>query len=81
MKIDRWLGGWSPRGVTPIFSHICRLCPLFRVQNLEFQYFLGFSEKGIFFGGMRTLWIFFFFWGGGGHHKKRIGFSGHFYEI
>ena len=32
-------------GGTLIFSHICRLGPLFWVQNSEFQYFLGFSEK------------------------------------
>ena len=47
-----------------IFSHIRRLGPFFWVQNSEFQYFLGFSEKIIFFGGMKILWIFFW-----GHHK------------
>ena len=47
-------------GVTLIFSHIRRLGPFFGVQNSEFQYFLGFSEKLIFFGGMKILWIF---WG------------------
>ena len=31
----------------------------FGVQNSEFQYFLGFSEKLIFFGSMKILWIFF----------------------
>ena len=46
-------------GGTLIFSHICRLGPFFGVQNSEFQYFLGFSEKFIFFGGMKILWIFF----------------------
>ena len=51
-------------GVTLIFSHIRRLGPFFWVQNSEFQYFLGFSEKLTFFGGMKILWIFF-----GGHHK------------
>ena len=32
-------------GGTLIFSHIRRLGPFFWVQNSEFQYFLGFSEK------------------------------------
>ena len=44
-------------GGTLIFSHIRRLGPLFWVQNSEFQYFFGFSEKLLFF---------FFFGGGGG---------------
>ena len=43
---------------------IRRLGPFFWVQNSEFQYFLGFSEKLLFFWGMKILWIFF-----GGHHK------------
>ena len=34
------------------------------VQNFEFQYFWGFSEKLIFFRGMKILWKFF-----RGHHK------------
>ena len=38
-------GGWG----TLIFSRIRRLWLFFGVQNYEFQYFLGFSEKGIFF--------------------------------
>ena len=39
-------GSYHPRGGgTQIFSHIHRLCPFFWVQNSEFQYFLGFSEK------------------------------------
>ena len=50
------LTGVTPRGGggggTMIFSHIRRLGPFFWVQNSEFQYFLGFSEKLIFFGGM-----------------------------
>ena len=38
--------GCYPRGgVTLIFSHIRRLGLFFWVQNSEFQYFLGFSEK------------------------------------
>ena len=47
-----------------MFSHIRRLGPFFGVQNSEFQYFCGVSEKLIFFGGMKILWIFL-----GGHHK------------
>ena len=38
-------------GGTLIFSHIRRLGPFFGVQNSEFQYFFGFSEKLIFFFG------------------------------
>ena len=34
-----------PRGGTLIFSRIRRLGPFFWVQNSEFQYFWGFSEK------------------------------------
>ena len=37
------LGGGG--GGTLIFSHIRRLSLLFWVQNSEFQYFFGFSEK------------------------------------
>ena len=37
-------------GGTLIFSYIRRLEPFFWFQNFEFQYFLGFSEKIIFFG-------------------------------
>ena len=33
------------QGGTLIFSYICRLGSFFGVQNFEFQYFLGFSEK------------------------------------
>ena len=51
-------------GCTLIFSHIRRLRLFLGVQNSEFQYFFGFSEKLIFFGGMMILWIFW-----GGHHK------------
>ena len=36
--------------MTLIFLYIHRLGSLFWVQNFEFQYFLGFSEKWIFFG-------------------------------
>ena len=55
------------QGGTLIFSHIRRLGPFVWVQNSEFQYFFGFSEKLFFFwggGGVKILWIFF-----GGHHK------------
>ena len=51
--------GIRPRGGTLIFSRIRRLGPFFWVQNSEFQYFFGFSEKLIFFRGMKILWIFF----------------------
>ena len=37
-------------GGTLIFSYIRRLGPFFGVQNFEFRYFMGFSEKNIFFG-------------------------------
>ena len=58
-------GGVCARGGgTLIVSHIRRLGPFFWVQNSEFRYFWGFSEKLIFFGGMKILWIFFW-----GHHK------------
>ena len=52
------------QGGTLIFSHIRRLGLFFWVQNSDFQYFFGFSEKRIYFGGMMILWIFL-----GGHHK------------
>ena len=54
----------NPQGGTLIFSLIRRLGPFFWVQNSEFQYFFGFSEKLIFFGGTKILWIIFW-----GHHK------------
>ena len=44
----QWGGGGG--GGTLIFSYIRRLGPFFWVQNFEFQYFFGFSEKLIFFG-------------------------------
>ena len=43
-------GGGGGGGGNLIFSHIRRLCLFFLVQNSELQYFLGFSEKLIFFG-------------------------------
>ena len=58
-------GGGSPGGGgTLIFSHIRRLGPFFWVQNSEFQYFFGSSEKWLYFWGMKILWIFL-----GGHYK------------
>ena len=51
-------------GGTLIFSYIRRLRLFFGVQDSEFQYFFGFSEKMNIFGGMKISWIFF-----GGHHK------------
>ena len=39
----------NPSGVLPIFSHIRRRKLFFGVQNFDFWYFLGFSEKWIFF--------------------------------
>ena len=53
----------TPRGYSLIFPYIRRLGSFFWVQNFEFQYFGGFSEKKIFWG-MKILWIFFW-----GHHK------------
>ena len=35
----------NPKGGTLIFSYIHRLGPFFGVQNFEFRYFFGFSEK------------------------------------
>ena len=40
-----------PREGTLIFSHIRRLGLFFGVQNSEFQYFFGFSEKKNIFWG------------------------------
>ena len=42
---DRIPRGGGGGGGTLIFSHIRRLGPFFGVQNSEFQYFWGFSEK------------------------------------
>ena len=46
-------------GGTRTFSYIRRLRSFLGVQNFEFQYFSGFSEKLIFLGGMKIFWIFF----------------------
>ena len=39
---------------TLIFSYIRRLGSFFGVNHFRFQNFLGFSEKSIFLGGMKT---------------------------
>ena len=52
-------GGGGGEGGTLIFLYIHRLGSFFLVQNFEFQYFWGFSERKKIFGG-----IFF-----GGHYK------------
>ena len=52
-------------GGTLVFSYIRRLGSFFGLKTLNFNIFLGFSEKLIiYFWGMKILWIFF-----GGHHK------------
>ena len=51
-------GGGGGGGGTLIFSHIRRLGLFFLVQNSDFQYFLGFSEKLIFFRGMKICGYF-----------------------
>ena len=43
-------GGGGGGGGTLLFSYIRRLGTFFGVQNFEFQYFLGFSEKLIILG-------------------------------
>ena len=65
-------------GCTLIFSCILRLGLLFWVQTFfEFQYFLGFSEKLISWGGgMKILWIFF-----GGSSQNWTLFKGHFFTF
>ena len=50
---------------TLIFSYKHRLGSYFWVQNFEFEYFWGFSEKIIVFIGMKILWKFF--WGSSQH--------------
>ena len=58
-------------GGTLIFYTYVGSGHFYGVQNFEFQYFLGFSEK-IFFLGMKILWIF---WG------VITIFRGHFYAF
>ena len=45
-------------GGTEIFIYIRRLGPLWGVQNLEFQYFLGGFRNIIILGGMKILLIY-----------------------
>ena len=71
-----WGAALSPRVCTLIFSYIRRLRPFLGVQNLEFQYFGGFSEKVIFWGGIKVLWRFFY-----GFLTKLTSFRGHFYAF
>ena len=59
-------------GGTLIFSYIRRLGSFFGVQNFEFHYFWGFSEKMNIFWRIKILWIFLFF---GGHHKIGLYFG------
>ena len=68
----------TAHGGTLIFSHIRRLGPFFRVQNLEFQYFSLVFRKMNNFWSMKILWTFFFFWGGGGVITKLDWFQGSF---
>ena len=55
-----------------IFLYIRRLGSYFWVQNFEFQYFLAFSEKSLFWGGIKILWIFL------GSSQNWTIFRGHF---
>ena len=45
------------------------------VQNVLFQYCLGF-QKNEYFGGMKILWIFF-----GGSSQNSTSFKGYFYAF
>ena len=67
-------------GGSLIFSYIRRLRSFFLIQNFDFQYFSGFSDKRIFFFlhvdfvdivvfVCLFFFVFFFLGGGGGHHK------------
>ena len=63
------------RGVTLIFSCICRLGSFFGVQILNFNIFGGF-QKNEYFWGMKILWIFF-----GGSPQNWTIIRGHFYAF
>ena len=52
-----WGGGGGPL----VFSYIRRLRSFLEVQIIEFLYFLGFSDKILFFWGTKILWIVFGF--------------------
>ena len=58
---------YAQGGGTLILKYTRSLGSFFWVQNFEFQYFFGFSEKSIFFGVKDFVDIF---WGGGGGHHK-----------
>ena len=47
-----------PRGVLSYMCIYVGWDHYFGFQNFEFQYFVFFSEKFIFFGDMKILWIF-----------------------
>ena len=66
-------------GGTLIFSYIRRLGSCIVVQNFEFQYFLGFSEKMNIFWGMKILRIYFFLVGRGGGSAQN--WRGHLYAF
>ena len=75
MKI-LWIFFWGHHKIgLSIFTHTLPR-PIYGVQNSEFQYFWGFSEKSIFLGGMKILWIFF-----GGSSQNWASSEGHFYLI
>ena len=57
------------QGGTLIFSYMRRLGSFFGVQNFEFQYLRGFSEKRIFWGYQDFVDIFW------GHHKIGLYFG------
>ena len=63
-----------PRGGTLIFSYIRRLGSFLGVQNFEFQYFWGVSEKKIFSGECEDFVDIF-----GGSSQNLIIFRGYFY--
>ena len=74
---DKPRGGGGGGGGTLIFSDIRRLASFFLVQNFEFQYFWGFSEKRIFFWVCRFCGYFF----GVITKLDYIYFRGHFYAL
>ena len=56
-----WGGGGGGGGGPLVFSYIRRLRSFLEVQIIEFLYFLGFSDKILFFWGTKILWIVFGF--------------------
>ena len=78
LKVPKYIktrGGGGGGGGSDI-SYIRRLGSFFGVQNFEFQYLLGFSEKIHIFWGMKILWIFFW-----GSSQNWTIFRGHFYAF